>query len=40
MSEERSKELLAHYAQNRIDFGWLPFRISILTVGEPLNPDG
>ena len=25
MSEERSKELLAHYAQNRIDFGWLPF---------------
>ena len=24
MSEERSKELLAHYAQNPIDFSWIP----------------
>ena len=24
MSEERSKELLAHYAQNPIDFAWIP----------------
>ena len=24
MSEERSKELLAHYAQNSIDFAWIP----------------
>ncbi len=25
MSEERSKELLAHYAQSPIDFTWIPF---------------
>jgi hypothetical protein len=25
MSEERSKELLAHYAQNPIDFSWIPY---------------
>ncbi|MBF55919.1 MAG: hypothetical protein CMA99_07270 [Euryarchaeota archaeon] len=25
MSEERSKELLHHYAQNPIDFAWIPF---------------
>ena len=40
MSEERRKELLAHYAQNPLISRGFHLQISIHIVGEPSKVDG